>query len=204
MSILCIRYDLIILNVIRFTIFSYLIYDGSGFSISSDDIDVDQNGLAACINRHEAFPTVKLPCSPVNLNDLLNADQIPTLATGLDVHRRLTQIGVDTVDFSRSKRRGTSLIQPNRGRRDSISSTSSTSTIVSDSGSVTAEILKRRPRNSLGLRTMIVTDQKRPSQAVTGGSSKSVSSSGNSTPSSGGSPADRKYINCFLLCNENA
>ena len=71
-----------------------------GFSISSDDIDVDQNGLAACINRQETFPITKMSGSPINMNDLLTTDQIPTLTGGLDVHRRLSQIGADTVDFN--------------------------------------------------------------------------------------------------------
>ena len=122
--------------------------------IATDDANVDPNGLAACVSRAEAYPTTKLPSSPVSTSDLIGSDQVPCPMTNLDIHKRLTQISTNCLDFGRSKRRGVSLIQPNRGRRDSVTSNGSASTIISDSGVNTPEF-KTRPRNAQGLRTMI-------------------------------------------------
>ena len=100
------------------------------------------------------FPVSKPSACPINSCDLVGADHIPSMVPGLDIHKRLTQIGKDTVDFSRSKRRGTSLIQPNRGRRDSLVSNKSSSTIIQDTPTKTANV-KNLPLNSLGLKSPI-------------------------------------------------
>ena len=133
-----------------------------GFTITAEDASVDPNSLAACVSRNEAFPTAKIPSSPARSCDLVGADQIPSPVPNLDVHKRLTLIGTDSVDFSRTKRRGASLIQPNRGRRDSLVSQRSSSTISSEPIAATPDF-KRRPRNALGLRTMITTNDCVPS-----------------------------------------
>ena len=144
----------------------------SGFTIS-DDASVDQNSLASCVSRNEAFPVTKPSACPINTCDLVGADQIPSMVPGLDIHKRLTQIGKDAVDFSRSKRRGASLIQPNRGRRDSLVSSKSSSTIVQDGSAPTVNV-KHMPRNSLGLKSPITSNNIGVGSSVSSARSPSI------------------------------
>ena len=62
-------------------------------------MNVDPNGLAACVHRHETFPSSKIPASPLSAAELVGADQIPTPVPNLDVHRRLNQIGQNVIDL---------------------------------------------------------------------------------------------------------
>ena len=122
-------------------------------NITQDDANVDPNSLAACVSRAEVFPSTKVSSSPVTASDLVGSHQWPVPMHDLDSYKRLIQIKSNPVDFGSSKRRGTSLIQPTRGRRDSVSGSNNVSP---DSGVSTPDrSFINRPRNSQGLRTMV-------------------------------------------------
>ena len=91
------------------------VYDST---VSNSNSSIDPNGLGACISRAQDFPAGRMGDGPVSASDLIPKDDLPVLISDYCLSKRLNQVQGGSTEPG-SKRRGTSLIQPNRGRRGS-------------------------------------------------------------------------------------